>query len=124
MGVLRGSEGVPKTKLMLCWNSASAMNSSPPVISLQPLRDGVLGEATRRKVDQIEASFRTFGCVCIPLSDLDNGKEVRGALHASATQARRELRSHIRQISSTAKSCNSAPSVLPPPLGLLQTFCY
>ncbi|CAM9663171.1 unnamed protein product [Scytosiphon promiscuus] len=51
------------------------MDSSPPIISLRPLRNPELNECTTATVHQIEASFKTYGCVCIPLSDLDTPEE-------------------------------------------------
>lgn len=62
---------------------------SPPVVSLRSLRDGRLTEFVREKntdgrskaaVKEIEAAFKTFGCVCVPVSDLDeldHSREVR-----------------------------------------------
>lgn len=54
---------------------------SPPVISLHPLRGPEeLNKSTRRAaVGQIEASFKKFGCVCIPVSDLDIPDEEVGS---------------------------------------------
>ncbi|CAM9896131.1 unnamed protein product [Ectocarpus fasciculatus] len=48
------------------------MTECPPLISLRPLLDQELGEeAAATAVGQIEASFKRFGCVCLPVSDLD-----------------------------------------------------
>lgn len=62
---------------------------SPPVVSLRPLRDQRFTEFVREKntdgsstaaVKEIEAAFKKFGCVCVPVSDLDeldHSREVR-----------------------------------------------
>lgn len=56
----------------------------PSVVSLHPLRDQWPTDrpseenARRTVVKKIEASFKKFGCVCVPVSDLDNqSQEVR-----------------------------------------------
>lgn len=55
----------------------------PAVVSLRPLRDQGLTEVASEKnarrivVKKIEASFKKFGCVCVPVSDLDHPLEVR-----------------------------------------------
>ncbi|CAB1106131.1 unnamed protein product [Ectocarpus sp. CCAP 1310/34] len=47
------------------------MTECPPVISLRPLLDQELEEETATTVEQIESSLKRFGCVCLPVSDLD-----------------------------------------------------
>ena len=55
----------------------------PSVVSLHPLRDEGRTELASEKnarrvvVKEIEASFKKFGCVCVPVSDLDQSQEVR-----------------------------------------------
>lgn len=53
------------------------MTEWPPVISLRPLLDQELEEeAATAAVERIESSFKSFGCVCLPVSDLDGIDEV------------------------------------------------
>ncbi|CAM9649993.1 unnamed protein product, partial [Ectocarpus sp. 12 AP-2014] len=48
------------------------MTECPPVISLRPLLNQELDEETdQTTVEQIESSLKRFGCVCLPVSDLD-----------------------------------------------------
>lgn len=60
-------------------------NLSPSVVGLRPLRDQgpieCAGEKNARRivVKEIEASFKKFGCVCVPVSDLDHLQEVRAS---------------------------------------------
>lgn len=55
----------------------------PSVVSLRPLKDEGITELASEKnarrvvVKEIEASFKKFGCVCVPVSDLDQSREVR-----------------------------------------------